>query len=141
MLPMITEVGEIEQARAIVKDSREAISETVQNWTAQADIEVIVTTGGTGLTGRDVTIEAVRPMLDKVMDGFSVLFHQMSANSVGLATLQSRACAGTIGATLVFCLPGSTGAVTDAWDNIIRDALDSRYRPCSLVDIMPRLSE
>lgn len=127
--------------RSIVPDEVSAISAQVKAWSENTDIRVILTTGGTGLTGRDVTVEAVMPLFDKVMDGFPVLFHRMSFESVGLATLQSRACAGLMGETFVFCLPGSTGAVTETWDNILSGLLDSRYRPSSLVDLFPRLSE
>lgn len=128
-------------SRAIVKDDIAVISAQVNLWAADTDIDVILTTGGTGLTGRDVTVEAVAPLFDKTLDGFSILFHCMSVEKIGLATLQSRACAGIISGTLVFCLPGSTGAVRQAWDEIIAGALDSRYRPASLVDLIPRLSE
>ena len=133
--------GHSVKARAIVKDDIAAITNQVDLWAADPTIDIILTTGGTGLTGRDVTIEAVTPLLDKVLDGFSVLFHRMSVEAIGLATLQSRACAGIIDGTFIFCLPGSTGAVGQAWDEIIAGALDSRYRPSSLVDLMPRLKE
>lgn len=137
----ITEAGHRVFARSIVKDEVETISEHVKLWAAQAEIDVILTTGGTGLTGRDVTVEALSPLFDKTLDGFSVLFHRMSVETIGLATLQSRACAGLIKGIFVFCLPGSTGAVSQTWDEILRDALDSRYRPSSLVDQIPRLNE
>ena len=122
-------------------DERAEIADLLRTWSHDPAIDVVISTGGTGLTGRDVTVEAVMPLFDKVMEGFSVLFHQMSFQSVGLATLQSRACAGLIGETFVFCLPGSTGAVTQCWDHILSNLLDSRYRPSSLVDLFPRLSE
>ncbi len=137
----IADAGHNVKARRIVKDEAGAVSAQVNAWAAQTDIDVILTTGGTGLTGRDVTVEALLPLFEKVMGGFSVLFHQMSSQTIGLATLQSRACAGILNGTFVFCLPGSTGAVTQAWDDILRDALDSRYRPTSLVDLIPRLKE
>lgn len=142
-----TLVGRIETAghnvrsRLIVKDEVESVSAQVQAWAGDSDIDVIITTGGTGLTGRDVTVEAVSPLFEKTLDGFSILFHQMSAEKIGLTTLQSRACAGVLSGTFIFCLPGSTGAVTQAWDEIISGALDSRYRPASLVDLIPRLKE
>ncbi len=101
----------------------------------------IVTTGGTGLTGRDVTPEAVRPLFDKEIDGFSVVFHLVSYQSVGLSTLQSRALAGLVKGVFVFCLPGSNGAVRDGWDKVIAAQLDSRHRPCNMVELMPRLLE
>lgn len=141
LVDRIIEAGHTLSSRAIVRDDISAISDTVLRWVSQPKIDVVVTTGGTGLTGRDVTIEAIAPLFDKTLEGFSALFHRMSFESVGLSTMQSRACAGLIGTTFVFCLPGSTGAVTETWDHIIRDALDSRYRPCSLVDLIPRLSE
>ena len=128
-------------ARNIVKDDINEITEQIKLWAADQGLDVILTTGGTGLTGRDVTVEALAPMFDKTLEGFSILFHSMSVKKVGLATLQSRACAGIIGGTFVFCLPGSTGAVSQAWDEIIAGALDSRYRPSSLVDQIPRLNE
>jgi len=133
--------GHALRARGIVKDKISAISAQVKRWSEDSEIDVILTTGGTGLTGRDVTVEAVAPMFDKTLDGFSALFHTMSFATIGLATLQSRACAGLINGTFVFCLPGSTGAVKQAWDDIISGALDSRYRPSSLVDLMSRLME
>ena len=133
--------GHAVKSRAIVKDKVSAITTQVKLWAADESIDVILTTGGTGLTGRDVTVEALAPLFDKTLDGFSVLFHRMSVEKVGLATLQSRACAGLIAGTFIFCLPGSTGAVNQTWDEILRDSLDSRYRPSSLVDLMPRLKE
>ena len=127
--------------RKILKDDKNLIQDQVKNWTTREDIQVIISTGGTGLTGRDVTVEAMRPLFDKEIDGFSVVFHMVSYGTVGLSTLQSRACAGLIGDTFVFCLPGSNGAVKDGWDKVIRDQLDSRHRPCNFVDLMPRLNE
>jgi molybdenum cofactor biosynthesis protein B len=137
----ITTAGHRLKDRAIVKDEADAVSTQVRAWVSDPDIQVILTTGGTGLTGRDVTVEAVAPLFEKTLEGFSVLFHQLSAKTIGLATLQSRACAGVMDGTFIFCLPGSTGAVTQAWDDIICGALDSRYRPTSLVDLIPRLKE
>lgn len=137
----IIQAGHSLQDRSMVKDDISKISMQVKNWTANKDIDVILTTGGTGLTGRDVTVEAVTPLFEKTLEGFSVIFHKMSLETIGLATLQSRACAGLIDGTFVFCLPGSTGAVKQAWDDIICEALDSRYRPSSLVDLIPRLKE
>lgn len=137
----LTGAGHILAARDIVPDEVAAIRARLKSWTSDPQVEIILTTGGTGLTGRDVTVEAVTPLFDKVMDGFPVLFHQMSFQNVGLATLQSRACAGLIGRTFVFCLPGATGAVQQAWDHILSGLLDSRYRPSSLVDLFPRLEE
>lgn len=134
-------------ARAILPDEREALERQVRDWAEDPEIGVVITTGGTGLTGRDVTVEAIRPLFAKEIDGFSVIFHMVSYESVGLSTLQSRACAGIVRssngahATFVFCLPGSTGACKDGWDKVISAQLDSRHRPCNLVDIMGRLTE
>ena len=128
-------------ARAIVTDDIAALRAQVQIWLDDPDIDVVITTGGTGLTGRDVTVEALEPLFEKTIDGFSAIFHQESYKTVGLSTLQSRAIAGLSKGTFVFCLPGSNGAVKDGWDRIISYQLDSRYRPCNLVEIMPRLME
>jgi molybdenum cofactor biosynthesis protein B len=127
--------------RAIVADDVGAIRARVKAWTASGEVDAIVTTGGTGLTGRDVTPEAVRPLFDKEIDGFSIVFHLVSYQSVGLSTLQSRALAGIVDGVFVFCLPGSNGAVKDGWDKVIAAQLDSRHRPCNLVELMPRLLE
>ena len=127
--------------KAIVPDSVAAIREKIQGWVASGFVEAIVTTGGTGITGRDVTPEAVEPLFDKKLDGFSVIFHMVSYQSVGLSTLQSRATAGIVGGVFVFCLPGSNGAVKDGWDKVIAAQLDSRHGPCNMVELMPRLLE
>ena len=127
--------------KAICKDSIVEIRERIQGWVASGFVEAIVTTGGTGITGRDVTPEAVEPLFDKKLDGFSVIFHMVSYQSVGLSTLQSRATAGIIGGVFVFCLPGSNGAVKDGWDKVIAAQLDSRHGPCNMVELMPRLLE
>jgi len=127
--------------KAIVPDSIAAIREKIESWCASGFVEAIVTTGGTGITGRDVTPEAVEPLFDKKLDGFSVVFHMVSYQSVGLSTLQSRATAGIIQGVFVFCLPGSNGAVKDGWDKVICAQLDSRHGPCNMVELMPRLLE
>ena len=137
----IETAGHAVAARALIRDDPAAIRDQVKAWLADARIDVVIATGGTGLTGRDVTVEAVRPLFDKEIEGFSVVFHQVSLRTVGLSTLQSRACAGVARGKIVFLLPGSTGAVKDAWDEIIRYELDARYRPCNLVEIMPRFLE
>ncbi|MEL6211993.1 MAG: molybdenum cofactor biosynthesis protein B [Pseudomonadota bacterium] len=137
----IAEAGHEGAARAIVKDDIAAIREAMQNWITEGTVDVIISTGGTGLTGRDVTVEAAAALFDKTIDGFSVIFHQVSFESVGLSTLQSRACAGISKGVFIFCLPGSNGAVKDGWDKVIRHQLDARHRPCNLVDLMPRLGE
>ena len=127
--------------RRLVRDDVGAIRAVLGAWIDDPAIDAVVTTGGTGLTGRDVTPEAVAPLFDKVIDGFSVIFHMVSFESVGLSTLQSRACAGVAKGTFIFCLPGSNGAVKDGWDKVIMLQLDSRHRPCNLVELMPRLLE
>ena len=137
----IAEAGHKLVDRAIVKDDKAAIHDTVRDWTLQDDIDVVITTGGTGFTGRDVTPEALEPLFEKVMDGFSAIFHRISYDKVGTSTLQSRATAGVAGATYVFVLPGSPGACKDAWDGILASQLDYRHRPCNFVEIMPRLDE
>jgi molybdenum cofactor biosynthesis protein B len=137
----VTNAGHKLAARAIVADDVEAIRAQVRAWADDERIDVIISTGGTGFAPRDVTPEAVKPLCRREMDGFAVLFHQASHGTVGLSTLQSRAFAGQIADTFIFCLPGSTGACRDGWDLVLRDELDSRYRPCSLAGLVPRLSE
>jgi molybdopterin adenylyltransferase len=127
--------------REIVHDEVEAIQSRVGTWAEDPAIDVIIATGGTGFAPRDVTPQAVRPLFTREMEGFAILFHQASFGTVGLSTLQSRACAGQIGDTFIFCLPGSTGACRDGWDLVLREALDSRYRPCSVADNIPRLRD
>ena len=136
----VTNAGHDLVARAIVRDDVEQIRKQVLAWVADG-AEAIVTTGGTGITGRDVTPEAIRPLFDKEIDGFSVVFHLVSYQSVGLSTLQSRALAGLVKGCFVFCLPGSNGAVKDGWDKVISAQLDSRHGPCNMVELMPRLME
>lgn len=128
-------------ARALVRDEIEPIRAQVRRWIDDPQIDVVITTGGTGLTGRDVTPEALRPLFDKEIEGFAVVWHMLSFASVGLSTLQSRACAGVVRGKFVFGLPGSNGACRDGWDKVIRWQLDSRHMPCNLVEIMPRLLE
>jgi molybdopterin adenylyltransferase len=125
--------------KAIVKDDVDAIRGQVRTWVANENIDLIVTTGGTGFAPRDITPEAVRPLFKREMDGFAIVFHQASLGTVGVSTLQSRACAGQIEDTFIFCLPGSTGACRDGWDLVLALELDSRYRPCSLAGQIPRL--
>lgn len=134
----LTEAGHSLAGRAIVKDEIAAISDQAKAWIADQGVDVILTTGGTGFSPRDVTPEAVRPLLDKVMDGFSVVFHMKSVGTVGVASLQSRALAGQADETFIFCVPGSTGACRDAWDLVLAEELDSRHKPCSLVGLVPR---
>ena len=127
--------------RAIVKDEVDEIRARVRGWIDDKAIDVVITTGGTGFTGRDVTPEAVEPLFEKKMDAFSALFLVVSFPKIGTSAIQSRATAGVAGATYIFCLPGSPGACKDAWDEILVHQLDYRYRPCNFVEIMPRLDE
>lgn len=133
--------GHILADRKILRDDKAAIRAQVSAWIADPEVDVVITSGGTGLTGFDVTPEAIEPLFEKVIDGFSVIFHQVSYQSVGLSTLQSRATAGLANGTFIFCLPGSNGAVKDGWDKVIALQLDSRHKPCNLVELMPRLME
>src|SRR6202162_2604460 len=128
-------------ARAIVKDEVKAIRAKVKAWIKDKNIDVIITTGGTGFTRRDVTPEAVEPLFEKRMDGFSVAFHQVSLGKIGSSTIQSRVTAGVANSTYIFCVPGSPGACRDAWDAILVHQLDYRHRPCNFVEILPRLGE
>jgi molybdopterin adenylyltransferase len=137
----IEEAGHVLAARAIVPDDMAKIRAALQAWIDDPDIDAVISTGGTGLTGRDVTPEAVAPLFDKVIEGFAIVFHNVSFESVGLSTIQSRACAGVANGTFIFCLPGSGGAVRDGWEKVISPQLDARTRPCNLVEIMPRLGE
>jgi molybdenum cofactor biosynthesis protein B len=139
LIERLTEAGHELADKAMVTDDAEAIGAQVRSWVDDEGVDVVVTTGGTGFSPRDVTPEAVKPLFRREMDGFSILFHQASFGTVGFSTLQSRACAGQIEDTFVFCLPGSTGACRDGWDLVLRHELDSRYRPCSLAGQVPRL--
>ena len=139
LVERLTAAGHALAGKAIVRDEVEAIRAQVRAWVADDGVDVIVSTGGTGFAPRDVTPEAVRPLFRREMDGFAVLFHQASLGTVGVSTLQSRACAGQIDETFIFCLPGSTGACRDGWDLVLSLELDSRYRPCSLAGQVPRL--
>ena len=135
----LTEAGHELADKSIVTDDIEAIRTEVNRWVEDEAVDVILSTGGTGFAPRDVTPEAVKPLFRREMDGFSALFHQASFGTVGYSTLQSRAFAGQIGDTFIFCLPGSTGACRDAWELVLKFELDSRYRPCSLAGQVPRL--
>ena len=138
---MIRADGHTVADRALVKDDVAAIRAKVEAWIADASIDVVITTGGTGFTGRDVTPEAVRPLFEKEIDGFSTVFHIISFAKIETSTIQSRACAGLARGTYIFCLPGSPGACKDAWQGILKWQLDNRHRPCNFVEIMPRLEE
>ena len=135
----LTAAGHELAGKGIVTDDVDAIRSQVRSWADDPDVDLVISTGGTGFSPRDVTPEAVKPLFRREMDGFSILFHQASFGTVGFSTLQSRAFAGQIDDTFVFCLPGSTGACRDGWDLVLRHELDSRYRPCSLAGQIPRL--
>jgi len=137
----ITSSGHSLMARAIVRDDAGLIEAQLRAWVADPKIDVVITTGGTGITGRDVTPEAFSRVLDKTIEGFGELFRMLSYQKIGTSTIQSRAIGGVAGGTYLFALPGSTGAVKDGWDDILRFQLDSRHRPCNLVELMPRLME
>jgi molybdopterin adenylyltransferase len=137
----IAKAGHTLAGRAIVSDDVEKIRAQVKQWIADPVIDVVITTGGTGFTGRDVTPEALEPLFEKRMDGFATMFLLVSQAKIGTSAIQTRATAGVAGATYVFCLPGSPGACRDAWDDILVHQLDYRYRPCNFVEIMPRLDE
>jgi molybdopterin adenylyltransferase len=137
----IAKAGHEMAARDIVIDDIKEISARVRAWISDPAIDVIITTGGTGFTGRDVTPEAVEPLFEKKMDGFATLFLMVSYAKIGTSAIQTRATAGVAGATYIFCVPGSPGACKDAWDDILVHQLDYRYRPCNFVEIMPRLDE
>jgi molybdenum cofactor biosynthesis protein B len=137
----IAKAGHTVAGRAIVTDDVEEIRARIKAWIADPAVDVIVSTGGTGFTGRDVTPEAVEPLFEKRMDGFATLFLMVSHAKIGTSAIQTRATAGVAGATYIFCLPGSPGACRDAWDEILVHQLDYRYRPCNFVEIMPRLDE
>ncbi|MBB5274640.1 molybdenum cofactor biosynthesis protein B [Rhizobium rosettiformans] len=141
LVARIEEAGHRLVQRAIVKDDKAAIRAQVEDWTKQPEIDVVITTGGTGFTGRDVTPEALEPLFEKRMDGFSEVFHRISYDKIGTSTIQSRATGGVANATVIFVLPGSPGACKDAWDGIIKLQLDYRHMPCNFVEIMPRLDE
>ncbi|MBC8129216.1 MAG: molybdenum cofactor biosynthesis protein B [Rhizobiaceae bacterium] len=137
----LTAAGHRLADRRIVPDEIAAIRETVIGWSKDPAIDVVLTTGGTGFTGRDVTPEALEPIFEKRMEGFSAVFHRVSFEKIGVSTIQSRATGGVLNATFVFAMPGSPGACRDAWDLILAAQLDYRHRPCNFVEIMPRLDE
>jgi molybdopterin adenylyltransferase len=138
---MIKEAGHELAEHVIVEDDPKSIRKQVKRWIKDPEVDVVITTGGTGFTGRDVTPEAVRPLFEKEIEGFSALFHLLSYQSVGTSTVQSRACGGLAKGTYIFCVPGSPGACNDAWNGILKHQLDNRHRPCSFIEIMPRLSK
>lgn len=141
LVERIAKAGHLLADRKIVKDEVDAIRGQVKAWIADKNVDVVITTGGTGFTGRDVTPEAVEPLFEKRMDGFSTLFTMVSYPKIGTSAIQTRATAGVTNATYIFCVPGSPGACKDAWDDILVHQLDYRYRPCNFVEILPRLDE
>ncbi len=141
LVERLAAAGHLLAERDIVRDDLKAIRERVKAWILDPAIDVIITTGGTGFTGRDVTPEAIEPLFDKRMEAFAALFLLVSHQKIGTSAIQSRATAGLAGSTYIFCLPGSPGACRDAWDEILVHQLDYRYRPCNFVEIMPRLDE
>jgi molybdenum cofactor biosynthesis protein B len=138
---LLTEAGHILADRRLVRDEVGEIQAAVRHWIGDRQVDAVITTGGTGLTGRDITPEAVRPLLEKEIDGFPVVMHLISYQKIGTSTVQSRSLAGVAGGTYIFCLPGSPGACRDAWEGILKQQLDYRHRPCNFVEIMPRLDE
>jgi molybdenum cofactor biosynthesis protein B len=141
LVERLTSAGHVLADRTIERDDLDTIVERLALWIQDPEIDVILTTGGTGVTGRDVTPEAVEAVAEKMIPGFGELFRWLSYQTIGTSTIQSRACACVAGGTYIFALPGSTGAVKDGWDLILRDQLDSRFLPCNFVELMPRLTE
>jgi len=141
LVERLTGAGHRLAEKCIVPDDIYQIRAVVSRWIAAPEVNAVITTGGTGVTGRDGTPEAVRPLLDKVLDGFGEMFRSISYADIKTSTLQSRALAGVANATYVFCVPGSSGACATAWDELIAAQLDARTQPCNLVELMPRLSE
>lgn len=141
LIDRLTGAGHILAARDLIRDDREAIVAHLHAWIEDPEIDCIITTGGTGVTGRDVTPEALAMVWDKEIPGFGELFRFLSYQTIGTSTVQSRATAGVARGTYIFALPGSTGAVRDAWDGILATQLDSRHKPCNFVELMPRLKE
>lgn len=141
LVERITKAGHHVAGRAIEKDDAGLIEKRLRAWIADPDIDVVITTGGTGITGRDVTPEAFEHVMEKEIEGFGELFRMLSFQKIGTSTMQSRAIGGVAAGTYLFALPGSTGAVKDGWDDILMFQLDSRHRPCNLVELMPRLQE
>jgi len=141
LVERVEKAGHVLADRAIAKDDVDAIQAWVKTWIADPGVDVVITTGGTGFTGRDVTPEAIEPLFEKRMDGFGTIFQMQSYEKIGTSTIQSRAVGGVANATYLFVLPGSPGACKDAWDGILQLQLDYRYMPCNFVEILPRLNE
>ena len=141
LVELLTGAGHILAARAIIRDEKSLIVSRLHNWIDNAEVDVVITTGGTGVTGRDVTPEALEGLFEKRIEGFGEVFRWISFQKIGTSTMQSRATAGVANATYIFALPGSTGACKDGWDEILRHQLDIRFRPCNFAELMPRLNE
>jgi molybdenum cofactor biosynthesis protein B len=141
LVARLTDAGHVLAARAIVKDDADLLVATLHRWIDDPAVDCIISTGGTGVTGRDVTPEAIERVADKLIPGFGELFRWLSFKTIGTSTVQSRACACVTRGTYIFALPGSTGAVKDGWDGILSSQLDSRHKPCNFVELMPRLRE
>lgn len=141
LVARIEEAGHILADRMIVRDERDQVAEQLREWIANPEVDVVISTGGTGLTGRDVTVEAHRDVYEKEIDAFGTVFTIVSMQKIGTSAVQSRATGGVAGGTYLFALPGSPGACKDAWDEILKHQLDYRHRPCNFVEIMPRLDE
>lgn len=141
LVARLTDAGHVLADKVIIKDDVASIQTQVKKWITDSDVDVVITTGGTGLTGRDVTPEALEPLYTKPIAGFGELFRMLSYDLIGTSTIQSRATAGLAGTTLIFALPGSTGACKDGWDKILATQLDNRYRPCNFIEMMPRYAE
>ena len=141
LVQRLSDAGHVLADRAITPDDRAGIAEHLTRWIAEPTVDVVISTGGTGLTGRDVTVEAHRDVYDKQIDAFATMFTILSMEKIGTSAVQSRACAGVAGGTYLFALPGSPSACRDAWDGILGPQLDYRHRPCNFVEIMPRLDE
>ena len=141
LVERLTGAGHVLADRAIERDDLDTIVERLAQWIDEPQVDVVITTGGTGVTGRDITPEAIEAVAEKMIPGFGELFRWLSYHTIGTSTIQSRACACVAGGTYIFALPGSTGAVKDGWDMILKDQLDSRFRPCNFVELMPRLME
>ncbi len=141
LIDRIEAAGHILADRMILRDERDAIADQLREWIDSPDVDVVISTGGTGLTGRDVTVEAHRDVYEKEIDAFGTMFTIVSMKKIGTSAVQSRACAGVAGGTYLFALPGSPGACKDGWDEILSHQLDYRHMPCNFVEIMPRLEE
>lgn len=141
LIDQLTRAGHVLAERALVRDDRYVLRAIISRWIADPKIQVVITTGGTGLTGRDITPEALKPLFDKEIEGFGELFRAVSYDEIGTSTLQSRALAGLANGTVIFCLPGSTGACRTAWTKILEEQLDRRHKPCNFVELLPRFTE